>query len=65
MTIVLVLSVLMLLVCAAAWAISASSGNYRGVARARAGVLVAVLTAATCGGGIAWMNFLLATGRTL
>lgn len=65
MTIVLVLAVLTLLVSAAVWAISASTGNYQGAARGRIGVLVAVLTAMVTGGGIAWANFLIATGESL
>ena len=63
MTVVLVISVLMLLVSAAVWAISASTGNYQGASRGRMGVLVAVLTAVASGGGIAWANFLIATGE--
>ena len=64
-TLVLVLSVMMLLISAAAWAVSASAGNYQGAARGRMGVIVAVLTALIAGGGIAWANFLLATGEQL
>ena len=63
MTAALVISVLMLLVSAAVWAISASTGNYQGASRGRMGVLVAVLTAVAAGGGIAWANFLIATGE--
>lgn len=63
MTVALVISVLMLLVSAAVWAISASTGNYQGASRGRMGVLVAVLTACAAGGGIAWANFLIATGE--
>lgn len=65
MTAALVISVLMLLVSAAVWAISASTGNYQGASRGRVGVLVAVLTAVAAGGGIAWANFLIATGESL
>lgn len=65
MTIVLALAVLMLLASAAVWAISASTGNYQGASRGRMGVLVAVLTALAAGGGIAWANFLIATGEQL
>lgn len=65
MTIVLVFSVMMLLISAAAWAVSASAGNYQGASRGRMGVLVSVLTALIAGGGIAWANFLIATGESL
>lgn len=63
MTAALVISVLMLLVSAAVWAISASTGNYQGASRGRMGVLVAVFTAVAAGGGIAWANFLITTGE--
>ena len=65
MTIVLVLAVMMLIICAIAWGIASATGSYYGASRARLGVLVSVLTAAVCGGGIAWANFLIATGETL
>lgn len=65
MTIVLIVAVLMILVCAAAWAVSASHGNYRAVGRARAGLFVALGAAALDGAGIAWMNFLLPIGPRL
>lgn len=65
MSIVLVVSVLMIAACAAAWAICSSSGNYSGAGRARTGLLVALGAAALDGAGIAWMNFLLHIGPTL
>lgn len=65
LTIVLIVACLMLIVCAAAWALAAAQGNYQSVAKARTGVLVAVGTAALAGGGVAWMNFLLHLGSTL
>jgi hypothetical protein len=65
LTISLIVAVLMLIVSAAAWAVASSSGNFHSVAKARTGVLVAVLAAALAGGGVAWMNFLLHLGRTL
>lgn len=65
MTIVLVVAVLMLIVSAVGWAISNSTGNWQGAQRGRVGVFVSVATAAVCGAGITWANFLLATGEHL
>jgi len=65
LTLVLVVSVLMLLVCAAVWGIASASGNYQTALRARTGLLVAVGAAALAGGGVTWANFLLRTGAGL
>lgn len=64
LTVVLVVSVLMLAVCAIGWAIASAAGNYQAVTRARAGLWVAIGAAALAGGGVTWMNFLLRTGAT-
>jgi len=53
------------IVSAVAWALATAHGNYHSVAKARAGVLVAVGAAALAGAGVAWMNFLLHLGSTL
>ncbi|TWE13078.1 DUF6112 family protein [Rudaeicoccus suwonensis] len=65
MTIVLIVAVLMIVVCAAAWALASAHGNYQAATKARTGLLVAVGAAALDGGGIAWMNFLLGIGPNL
>lgn len=65
LTIVLVTAVLMLVVCAMVWAISASGGNYQTAAKARAGLWVALGAAALAGAGVAWLNFLLDVGTHL
>ena len=65
MTIVLIVAVLMMIVCAATWAVASAHGNYQTAAKARTGLLVAVGAAALDGGGIAWINFLLGVGPTL
>jgi steroid 5-alpha reductase family enzyme len=62
---VLIIAVLMLIVSAIIWAVSASSGNYSAAAKGRAGVLVALGAAVLAGGGVAWMNWLIALGRQL
>lgn len=65
LTIVLVVSVLMLVVCAATWALSSAAGNYQGTAKARAGVWVSCGTAALAGAGVIWLNFLIKIGSNL
>ena len=65
LTFVLIVAILMLIVSAIVWAISASSGNYSAAAKGRAGVLVALGAAVLAGGGVAWMNWLIALGQRL
>lgn len=65
MTIVLIVAVLMIVVCAAAWAVCSSQGNFRAVGKARAGLFVALGAAALDGAGMAWMDFLLHLGSGL
>lgn len=65
LTFVLIIAVLMLIVCAVSWAVSASHGNYQAATKARTGVWVALGAAALAGGAVAWMNFLLGVGSTL
>jgi len=63
--VVLITAVLMLIVCAIAWAIASSSGNYQAATKARTGLFVSVGTAALAGAGVAWLNFLLDVGTHL
>ena len=65
MTIVLIVAVLMMLVCAATWAVASAHGNYQTATKARTGLLVALGAAVLDGAGIAWLNFLLHIGPTL
>ena len=65
MTIVLIVAVVMIVVCAAAWAVASSHGNYSAAMKARTGLLVAIGAAALDGAAIAWLNFLLGIGPTL
>jgi len=65
LTIVLITAVMMLIVCAVAWAFAASHGHYQLASRARAGLLTALGAAALAGGAVAWLNFLLGVGATL
>ncbi len=65
MTIVLIVAVLMMLVCAATWAVASAHGNYQTATKARTGLLVALGAAVLDDAGIAWLNFLLHIGPTL
>lgn len=65
LTIALVVAVLMLIVCAIAWALASSHGNVPVAAKARTGLLAAAAGAALAGAGVAWVNWLLGIGATL
>ena len=62
---VLIIAVLMLIVSAICWAIAAAHGNYSAAAKGRVGVLVALGAAVLAGGGVTWMNWLIALGQRL
>lgn len=64
LTIVLVLSCLMLVICAAGWGLTHSAGNVRGTMRARTGVLVSVGAAALAGAMNAWVSYLISVGAS-
>lgn len=61
----LLIAVLMLLVCAAGWAIGTATGNWQSATRARSGLLVALLGTTLLGGGLAWADWLLDLGPSL
>lgn len=65
LTLILIMSVLMLIVCAIGWAISTSTGNYQASARNRLGIWVSLGAVGLAGGGMAWLNFLLDLGPRL
>lgn len=65
LTITLIVAVLMLVICAIAWAIGSATGNAQTAGRGRLGVFVALAGAALAGAGVTWMNFLLRVGTTL
>ncbi|HET7476184.1 MAG TPA: DUF6112 family protein [Dermatophilaceae bacterium] len=65
LTFVLIVAVLMLSLSAIVWAIATAHGNYAAASKGRTGVLVALGAAALAGGGVAWMNWLLAVGSSL
>ena len=61
----LMFACLMLIISAAAWAISSSNGNWQSAGKAKAGVFVALGGAVLTGGALAWANWLLDVGATL
>ena len=65
LTFVLIVGVLMLIVSAIVWAIAAANGNHAIASKGRTGVLVALGAAVLAGGGVAWMNWLIALGDQL
>lgn len=65
LTLVLFIAVLMLVVCAVAWAVAGAHGSVRAASQARAGVFVALGAAVLAGAGVAWVNFLLHLGSSI
>ncbi len=65
LTFVLIVAVLMLIVSAIVWAIASANGNHVMAGKGRTGVLVALGAAVLAGGGVAWMNWLIALGDQL
>ena len=61
----LLISALMVIVCAASWAISSSNGSWQTASKAKTGLLVALGGAVLTGGALAWANWLLHVGATL
>lgn len=61
----LVIAVLTLIFCAAAWAFASHSGSWHHAEKAKAGVLVALGGATLTGGALVWANFLLGLGAHL
>jgi type IV secretory pathway VirB2 component (pilin) len=61
----LVVAVLMVIVCAATWAIGSAQGSWQTASKAKTGLFVALGGAALTGGALAWANWLLGVGATL
>jgi len=61
----LLIAVLMLIVCAAGWAIGSANGSWQTASKAKAGLVVALLGAVLIGGALAWANWLLDVGAAL
>jgi len=61
----LITAVLMVVICAATWAIGSAQGSWQTASRAKNGLLVALGGAVLTGSALAWANWLLAVGATL
>lgn len=61
----LITAVLMVVVCAATWAIGSANGSWQAASKGKVGLFVAVGGAALIGGALAWANWLLDVGATL
>ena len=61
----LLTAVLMVIVCAASWAVASSSGSWHAASKAKSGLFVALGGAVLTGGALAWANWLLDVGATL
>lgn len=65
LTIILVVAVLMLVLCAVTWAIATSNGHHNVAGKARIGAWTALGTAVLAGAGVAWVNWLIELGSEL
>jgi hypothetical protein len=61
----LVVAVLMVIACAATWAIGSAQGSWQTASKARAGLVVALVGAVLTGGSLVWVNWLIAIGASL
>ena len=61
----LITAVLMVVICAATWAISLIERSWHTASKAKTGLFVALGGAALTGGALAWANWLLDVGATL
>lgn len=61
----LLTAALMLIVCAATWAIASANGSWQTATRAKTGLVVALGGATVTGGALAWANWLLGVGAGL
>lgn len=61
----LIVAVLVVVVCAATWAIASSGGSWHAASKAKSGLLVALGGAVLTGGALAWTNWLLGIGSSL
>ena len=61
----LIVAVLMVIVCAATWAIGSAQGSWQTASKAKTGLFVALGGAVLTGGALAWANWLLGVGATL
>jgi len=60
-----IVAVLMVIICAATWALTSSSGSWHTASKAKTGLFVALGGAVLTGGALAWANWLIDLGATL
>ena len=65
MTFALITSVLMLVVCAATWAVASANGSWQAASKAKTGLFVALGGALLTGSALEWANWLLGVGASL
>ena len=61
----LIVSVLMVIICAATWALGSSNGSWQTASKGKTGLFVALGGAVLTGGALAWAGWLLDVGATL
>ena len=61
----LIIAVLMVVVCAATWALGSAQGSWQTAAKAKTGLFVALGGAVLTGGALTWANWLLDVGASL
>ncbi|GAW49282.1 MULTISPECIES: DUF6112 family protein [unclassified Nocardioides] len=61
----LIVAVLMVVICAATWAIGSAQGSWQTASKAKTGLFVAVGGAVLTGAALAWANWLLDVGASL
>ena len=61
----LIVSVLMVIICSATWAIGSANGSWQSASKGKVGLFVALGGAVLTGGALAWANWLLDLGATL
>jgi hypothetical protein len=61
----LVIAVLMVIACAATWAIGSTQGNWQTASKAKTGLLVALGGAVLTGASLVWANWLMSVGASL
>ena len=61
----LITAVLMVVICAATWAIGSAQGSWQTASKAKTGLFVSLGGAVLTGGALAWANWLLDVGATL
>lgn len=61
----LIIAVLMVVICAATWAIGSTQGSWQTASKAKTGLFVALGGGVLTGSALAWTNWLLDVGATL